>query len=407
MWVRGQETTDLADQVTDSGTTPTATPRPTRTPEPSTSPEPSATPDPSATPGGGDGPVVVGSNPAPGSGQWEYAGAGPTLGYAGQVWTYRVAVEVGLPVSLAEFTALVDATLGDPRGWAGRGERRFQRVAGSASFTVYLASPWTAYNLCRSVVDIRIGGVPYTNCQAGAPVVINSDRYLHGASASPAASTRTGGTRSTTRSGTASASSTSTAPGRAAWPQSCSSRPSACRAASPTPGRTRTSRPHQSRRRPIPHRVSRPSPRRRPTRPRAVPTRLPTPATRSPDPSPPANPPPARHRRHRLPTRRSLDTGDTACPPAARSTPATPPANAAARSTPATPPANAAARSTPATPPANPPLFSPRRRERRRLPHRRVGFNPPRVPPAARPSRKVRLGPGPPASETTGRSTSA
>jgi len=183
MWVRGQETTDLADQVTDSGTTPTATPRPTRTPEPSTSPEPSATPDPSATPGGGDGPVVVGSNPAPGSGQWEYAGAGPTLGYAGQVWTYRVAVEVGLPVSLAEFTALVDATLGDPRGWAGRGERRFQRVAGSASFTVYLASPWTAYNLCRSVVDIRIGGVPYTNCQAGAPVVINSDRYLHGASA--------------------------------------------------------------------------------------------------------------------------------------------------------------------------------------------------------------------------------
>jgi len=184
LWVRGAETTDQAGQLTGAESRPTATAAsPTPTPEPSETPEPSATPEPSETPAGGDAPVVVGSNPAAGSGQWQYAGAGPTFGSGGQIWTYRVAVEVGLPVSLDEFTALVDATLGDPRGWTGKGERRFRRVAGSASFTVYLASPWTAYQLCRSVVDIRIGGVPYTNCQAGAPVVINSDRYLHGASA--------------------------------------------------------------------------------------------------------------------------------------------------------------------------------------------------------------------------------
>lgn len=181
VWRRGEETTDLADELAGSEATATATATSLAGPTPT--PDPSATPEPSATPASGDGPVVVGSNPPPGSGQWEYAGAGPTLGYAGPIWTYRVAVEVGLPVSLSEFTALVDATLGDPRGWTGAGERRFQRVAGTANFTVYLASPWTAYQLCRSVVDIRIGGVPYTNCQAGAPVVINSDRYLYGASA--------------------------------------------------------------------------------------------------------------------------------------------------------------------------------------------------------------------------------
>jgi hypothetical protein len=149
---------------------------PSATPSTTPSPTPSA---PAPAVNGTGGPIVAG-NPAPGSGRWEYAGDGPGFGFAGPVWTYRVAVEVGLPVSLGEFTALVDAALGDPRSWTGMGERRFQRVSGAASFTVYLASPWTAYDLCKGVVDIRIGGVPYTNCQAGAPVVINSDRYLYG-----------------------------------------------------------------------------------------------------------------------------------------------------------------------------------------------------------------------------------
>jgi hypothetical protein len=53
---------------------------------------------------------------------------------------------------------------------------------GSASnFTVLLAQPWTAYSLCLSIgIDIRINGVPFTNCQAGAIIVINSDRYVGG-----------------------------------------------------------------------------------------------------------------------------------------------------------------------------------------------------------------------------------
>lgn len=131
----------------------------------------------------GEAPIAL-TNHTPGTGEWQFAGPGPILGSGGPTLTYRVAVEVGVPVSLDAFTAMVDSTLGDPRGWAGQGARRFQRVGQSSAayFTVYLASPWTAYSLCRSVVDIRIGGVPYTNCQAGAPVVINSDRYLSGAS---------------------------------------------------------------------------------------------------------------------------------------------------------------------------------------------------------------------------------
>jgi hypothetical protein len=169
--------------------TATLRPAPTlpTTPTVSPTPDPALTPEPSATAreenNAGDGPPIVVTNPVPGSGQWEYAGSGgPVFGCCGTLRPYRVAVEIGLPVSVGEFTASVDAALGDYRGWTASGGVRFQRVPGSAgaNFTVLLASPWTAYNLCKSFVDIRISGVPYTSCQAGAQIVINSDRYMYG-----------------------------------------------------------------------------------------------------------------------------------------------------------------------------------------------------------------------------------
>jgi hypothetical protein len=104
------------------------------------------------------------------------------------VYTYRVAVESGLPVSPSDFAGAVDGALGDFRSWTGAGSRRMVRVPGSAAsnFTVYLAKPWTAYSLCLTVnVDILVGGVPYTSCQAGAAIVVNADRYLGGARAFP------------------------------------------------------------------------------------------------------------------------------------------------------------------------------------------------------------------------------
>ena len=60
-----------------------------------------------------------------------------------------------------------------------------QRVPGGSgsNFTVVLARPWTAYSVCMGIgIDIRVNGVPFTNCQAGATIVINADRYFGGVS---------------------------------------------------------------------------------------------------------------------------------------------------------------------------------------------------------------------------------
>ncbi len=105
------------------------------------------------------------------------------FGSAGAVYTFRVAVESDLPVTVPEFTGVVDTALGDYRGWAGAGTVRMLRVPGGSpsNFTVVLARPWTAYSLCQSIgIDIRVNGVPFTNCQAGATIVINADRYFGG-----------------------------------------------------------------------------------------------------------------------------------------------------------------------------------------------------------------------------------
>jgi hypothetical protein len=119
--------------------------------------------------------------PAPAA-QWSYAPDGPTFGNAGTLRRYRVAVENSLHTSVADFTAEVFSTLSDPRSWIAGNNVRFQQVSGSASanFTIWLASPATAQQICaQSGVDIVIGGVPYTSCRGGSNVVINSSRYFN------------------------------------------------------------------------------------------------------------------------------------------------------------------------------------------------------------------------------------
>jgi hypothetical protein len=122
--------------------------------------------------------------PSTGPGTYVYAtGSGPVLGSAGPVRRYRVAVETGAPVSLAEFTALVDATLGDRRSWIAGRDVRLRRVSDQAGsdFTVMLVTPGTAYRLCASGgLDIRWRGQSYTSCRVGGRVVINLARYLTG-----------------------------------------------------------------------------------------------------------------------------------------------------------------------------------------------------------------------------------
>jgi hypothetical protein len=128
-------------------------------------------------------PVAPASYAMNGPGTYVYAaGSSAVMGTAGTLRTYRVAVETGVPVPVAEFAALVDRTLGDPRSWIGGNNVRLQRVPGGTvgvNFTVLLVTPGTAENLCLAVgLDIVWRGEPYSSCQSGQRAVINLSRYL-------------------------------------------------------------------------------------------------------------------------------------------------------------------------------------------------------------------------------------
>jgi hypothetical protein len=149
---------------------------PTDTPGPSPTPAATPTPTPIATP---TAPPSYATN---GPGTYVYAGgASAVVGTAGSLRTYRVAIETGTPVPAADFAAIVDRTLGDPRSWIAGNNVRLQRVPGDSagSFTVMLVTPGTAKKLCGAVgLDIFWHGEPYTSCQAGAKAVINITRFL-------------------------------------------------------------------------------------------------------------------------------------------------------------------------------------------------------------------------------------
>lgn len=128
------------------------------------------------------GPQIPDTIPADGPGTFRYSPIqGPVVGNGGGLRRYRVAVEDRIPVTPAEFSSIVDVTLGDPRSWIGGGNVRLQHVpvGAPADFTVYLASAGTAGRLCRAGgVEITVHGKPYTSCRVGSKVVINLDRYF-------------------------------------------------------------------------------------------------------------------------------------------------------------------------------------------------------------------------------------
>jgi hypothetical protein len=147
----------------------------------SSSDAPGATPAPTSPPAPPT--PVVPSYAMNGPGTYVYAaGSSPVAGTGGTPRTYRVAVETGIPVPVADFAALVDRTLADPRSWIGGGNVRLQRVPGGTTgvnFTVLLVTPGTAENLCGAVgLDIVWHGEPYSSCQSGQRAVINLSRYL-------------------------------------------------------------------------------------------------------------------------------------------------------------------------------------------------------------------------------------
>ncbi|WP_305786063.1 DUF3152 domain-containing protein [Symbioplanes lichenis] len=148
-------------------------PRPTKIEEPRPTKSAGRTPaDPLSLPG---------KVPTQGSGTFTHApGTSKIFGTRGTLRRFRVAVEDGSGENVRAFAAAVEATLGDPRSWAGTGQVRLQRVpvTTAAGFTVYLATRTTAGRMCANGgVDITVGGRPYTSCRTTGRAVINLDRW--------------------------------------------------------------------------------------------------------------------------------------------------------------------------------------------------------------------------------------
>ncbi|MFY1635827.1 DUF3152 domain-containing protein [Solwaraspora sp. WMMB335] len=128
-------------------------------------------------------PVFQLAGPVPSAGSGEFAFGtvqGEIAGRSGTLRRYRIAVEKGADEDVDEFGDAVEATLSDPRSWIGGNQLRLQRVPDQAGhdFTIYLATPQTAAQLCQSVyVDIRIDGEPYTSCRGVGKVIINLARW--------------------------------------------------------------------------------------------------------------------------------------------------------------------------------------------------------------------------------------
>ncbi|AZM50955.1 hypothetical protein DMB38_24385 [Streptomyces sp. WAC 06738] len=100
----------------------------------------------------------------------------------GEVVTYRVDVEDGLPLDGELFAAAVHKTLNDERSWGGRGDRTFERVGRDREsvFVITLASPGTTDEWCaRSGLDTSDEDV---SCDSAATerVMINAFRWAQG-----------------------------------------------------------------------------------------------------------------------------------------------------------------------------------------------------------------------------------
>ncbi|UMG92251.1 DUF3152 domain-containing protein [Nocardioides sp. TF02-7] len=114
--------------------------------------------------------------PEEGPGRFEIAPGSTGSTGAGQLVTYTVEVEVGVPLAARKAAGIVDATLTDPRGWTAGDTRALQRVAGDADVRVLLATPGTTDALCA---PLDTGG--RLSCRNGGLVVLNAWRWVNGA----------------------------------------------------------------------------------------------------------------------------------------------------------------------------------------------------------------------------------
>ena len=105
------------------------------------------------------------------------AGGSPVVG-SGELITYTVEVEEGLPMQPVAVARIVDRVLAHRRGWAAVEHRSFQRVKTGPAIHIRLASAGTTDKLCA---PLDTGG--RLSCRNGANVVLNAWRWVHGADA--------------------------------------------------------------------------------------------------------------------------------------------------------------------------------------------------------------------------------
>jgi hypothetical protein len=121
--------------------------------------------------------------PTSGPGTFTFApGSGEVLGDAGSLRRFRIGVEDGITMDLAELAVFVDGTLGHEKGWTAGGDLRLQRVAGDADhdYTIFLATSETTERLCADAglqviaPSFPEGGV---SCRTPGRAILNLSRW--------------------------------------------------------------------------------------------------------------------------------------------------------------------------------------------------------------------------------------
>ena len=97
---------------------------------------------------------------------------------SGDLLTYSVEVEDGLPFAARDVAQEIDRVLGDRRGWTAVMPRSLQRVSAEPAFRIRLATPETTDALCA---PLNTAG--RLSCRNGEMVVLNAWRWANGARA--------------------------------------------------------------------------------------------------------------------------------------------------------------------------------------------------------------------------------
>ena len=118
------------------------------------------------------------SIPDTASGRFDAAPGRSAVAGSGELVTYSIEVEDGLPLDASVVARAVDRVLADKRGWTAVESGALQRVDADPSIHIRLASPKTTDQLCA---PLDTGG--RLSCRNGDLVILNAWRWVTGANA--------------------------------------------------------------------------------------------------------------------------------------------------------------------------------------------------------------------------------